>query len=468
MWWVYALIAAFVLFLLFLISYVKVGPDKVCIISGPHKSRMVTGRATLRIPFIERIDILSLDLIQVDIQTESAVPTNEFINIFVDGVANIKIGSNDESIKKAAEIFLNRKHDDIRKIAKEVLEGNLREIVGQMKLKELVQNRDKFAEKVQSSAADDMKRMGLEIVNITIQNFRDENNVIQDLGVDNISQIRKDASIAKANSEKEVKIASSEADELANEARIKAELKIEEQNTELALKKAALKQQADIAKATADASYSIQEAEQSKLINVAKQDAQIANTVKQVELAARQAEVQEKALEARIKKQADAERYAAEQAANAELYKRTKEAEATLAEQKLAAEALKASAEAERFSAEQKAAGIAAVGAAEAEAIAKKADAMKKMENAAILQLVLDSKVLPEIVGAAAAPLAQTDHITMYGSDNSTKLVSDVMTSTSKILEGVKGSTGLDLASLLAGALGGKILAEKPVEKKEE
>ncbi|MFA7376864.1 MAG: SPFH domain-containing protein [Acholeplasmataceae bacterium] len=458
-------LVAVLLIILFAASYVKVRPDKAVIITGPRGSRIVTGKATIRIPFIQRIDMLPLDLIQVDIRTSSAVPTNEFINIFVDGVANIKIQSDEASIRLAGEIFLTRSLEDVKQIAKEVLEGNMREIIGQMKLRELVQNRDKFAEQVKLSALADMKKMGLDIVNITIQNFADKNGVIDDLGVDNIAQIRKDASIARANSEKEVEIATSKAKELANDARIKAELEIEQQNNSLALRQAELKQKADVAKATADASYEIQFANEAKTINISKQNAEIAKREKEIELRTKEVEVEEKTLEARIKKAAEAERYAREQKAEAELFVRTKEAEATLAEEERRAQAVKLQAEAERFQQEQKAIGIQAVGLAEAEAILKKAEAMKKMESAAVLELVLNSNVLPNIVKAAAEPLTKVDKIVMYGEGNNTKLMSDVINSSTQVLESVKEATGLDLASLLAGFGAAKLT--KDASKKE-
>jgi flotillin len=456
------IVLVIVLGFLFLVSYVKVKPDRAYIITGPKKSRVVTGKATLRVPFFERIDIVPLDLIQVDIKTMSAVPTNEFINIFVDGVANIKIKSEAQSIKLAGEIFLSRKLDDVKQIAREVLEGNMREIIGQMKLKELVQNRDKFAEQVRNSAMQDMQKMGLEIINITIQNFSDKNGVIEDLGVDNVTQIRKDASIARANSEKEVSIAVAQAKELSNKSRIEAELKIEEQNTELSLKKAALKEKADIANAQADVAYSIRLAEENKRVNIAQQDAEIAKRDKEIELRTKEVQVEERTLEAKIKKVADADKYAAQQRAEADLFVRIKEAEAKLAEETRRAEGIKIAAEADKFSAEQRAIGIAKVGAAEAEAIEKKAEAMKRMGEASVLELILNSQVLPNIVSAAAAPLAQTDKIVMYGDGNSTKLIADVMTTSSKVLESIKESTGLDLASLLAGFTGGQLMKSTP------
>lgn len=455
-----------IIIILFMASYVKVKPNEAYIITGPRKSRVVIGKGTLRIPFLERIDVIPLSLIQTDIRTESAVPTNEFINIFVDGVANIRIKTDEESIRLAGQILLSRDLEGIRIVTKEVLEGNMREIIGQMKLKELVQNRDKFAEQVYASAMQDMARMGLDIVNITIQNFSDKNGVIEDLGVDNVTQIRKDAAIARANSEKEVSIASASAKELANQARIQSELKIAEQNTDLSIRQASLKQKSDALQATADLSYEIQKANETKSVNIAIQEAEIAKRTKEIELRAKEVEVEERRLEAIVKKNAEAQRYAAEQQAQADLYVRSKEAEARLIEETKQAEAVRVAAEAQRFAEEQRALGIQAVGLAEAEAIEKKAEAMKKMEDAAVLELILNSEVLPKIVQAAAEPLSKVDKITMYGEGNSTKLVGDIVNSSSKIISAVKEGTGIDLTSLLAGYATGKLVEKKDEEKK--
>jgi flotillin len=452
---------------LFVMGYVKVRPNQAYIITGLKKtSRVITGKATYRIPFIERLDVIPLDIIQVDIKTTSSVPTNEFIDIFVDGVANIKVRSTVEDIKRAGEIFLTLGRDQVKKIAEEVLEGNMREIIGQMKLTELVQNRDKFAEEVRTTAMQDMEKMGLEIINITIQNFTDNNGVIQDLGVDNIEQIRKDASIAKAEAKRDVEVKTSMAKEVANKARITAELEIEEQNTQLELKKAALKQKAETEKATADAAYSIRQQEEQLKINVAEQNALIARKEKEIELKEREVRVEERHLEAIVKKKAEAEKYSAQQKADAELYTRTKDAEAELAEETNRAAAIKVVAQADLEASLARAKGIEAVGLAEAAAIEKKALAMKKMEEAAVLGLVLDSKVLPDIVAAAASPLAQTDKIVMYGEGNAAKLSSDIMKTGTNILEGVKETLGIDLTSLLSGALGGAALS-KLTDKKD-
>ena len=480
------LIVAAIIILLFAISYVKAPPDTAYIITGPRKQRVLIGRAGFRIPFLQRVDKLPLNLIQVDIKTPDAVPTSEFINIFIDGVANIKIGSSKEDIALASQIFLQQKLTGIQAIAKEVLEGNMREIIGQMKFTDLVHNRDLFAEKVKDNAMQDMARMGLQIINLTIQNFSDKENVIQNLGVDNITQIQKDAQIARANSERDVKIAQAAALEMANKASVEAQTKIIQQNTDYELKKSELKKQSDTAAADADAAYKIEEQKRLEEINVAQINADIAKREREVELGQKEVELQEKQLAAQINKKADAEKYETERQAQAELFQRQRAAEAEKFElaqkaeaQKLqaeaekivkqrAAEAMKIQAEAERYASEQKALGIEAVGKAEAEAIEKKAEAMKKMGEASVLQLILDSNVLPEIVRASSEPLAaaysKINGITMYGEGNTTKLAEEITNNSSQIVSSVEKSLGIDLKSVLAGYLGGK-LANKPKDE---
>ncbi len=214
---------------------------------------------------------------------------------------------------------------------------------------------------------------------------------------------------------------------------------------------------ADTKKAEADAAYSIQQESQRKTIEITKANADIARREKETELAEREIAIQERKLDAEIKKQADAMKYKAEKEAEADLIRRQRDAEAKKYEAMQEAEARKAEAEALRFAMEQEAEGIRAKGMAEAEAIEKKAQAQKKMGEASIIEMYLAA--LPEVVKNAAGPLAQTDKIVMYGDGNATKLVKDVMGSASQIIEGVKESTGIDITSVIGGMLGGRAVS---------
>ncbi|MFR8002973.1 MAG: flotillin family protein [Hydrogeniiclostridium sp.] len=452
--------------ILFGIGYVKAPPDTAYIISGLHKNpKILVGRAGVRIPFFERLDRLPLNIIPIDIKTQESVPTKEFINIRVDGVANVKISSDGDSLTRAAQSLLGKNFAELQMLAQQVLEGNMREIVGQMRLEDLVHDRAAFALKVQENAAPDIEKMGMEIVNLNIQNFVDENHTIENLGMDNVVQIQKTAAIAKAQGQKDIQIAEAEAKEAANQARINAEEKIAAQNTSLAIKQAELKQQADTKLAVSDAAYRIQEQEQRKTIEIASANADIARKEKEAELAEKEIALQEKRLDAEVRKQADAERYRVEQQAAAELAKRKRDAEADRYEREQEADSQKAVADAAMYSKQKEAEGIRLVGLAEAEAIEKKAEAMKKMGEASYLDMYL--KVLPDIVKNAALPLAQTEKIVMYGDGNSTKLVQDVIATSNQVVDGLKEATGIDLNSLLAGVMVGRQTPPSPPQNAE-
>ena len=456
-----AIIIAALVLLVTVLGYLKAPPDTAYIISGLGRKRILIGRAGWRVPFFERVDKLSLRIMQVDVKTSEAVPTNEFINVTVDGVANVKISSDPELLKLAAEALLGKRPEELVGLVTQVLEGNMREIVGSVGLKEMVQDRQGVARKITENVVPDMRKLGLEVVNFNIQNFKDGAGTIENMGIDNVEQIRKNAQIAKANAQRDIAIATSQAQQEANAVKVQAEKMIAEQDAALSIQQAEMKVKADTKKAEADAAYSIQQETQRKTIEVTRVSADIARKEKEAELAEREIAIKERQLDAEVRKQADAMKYKAEKEAEAELVRRQRDADAKAYEAVKEAEARKAEAEALRFSMEQEAEGIRAKGLAEAEAIEKKAEAQKKMGEASVLEMYLEA--LPEVVKNAAAPLAQTDKIVMYGDGNSTRLVKDVMSSTSQIMDGVKESTGLDLSALLAGVVGGKVAASQPV-----
>ena len=451
---------------LFAVGYLKAPPDTAFIVSGLGKRKILIGKAGWRMPFLTRIDKLSLSVMQVDVKTSEAVPTNEFINVTVDGVANIKISSSPENLNRAAEALLGKSRQELITLVTQVLEGNMREIVGSVGLKEMVQDRQGVAKKITENVVPDMEKLGIEVVNFNIQNFKDAAGTIENMGIDNVEQIRKNAQIAKANAQRDISIATSNAQQEANAVKVEAEKKIAEQNADLAVQQADMKVRADTKKAEADAAYSIQQENQRKIVEIAKTNADIARREKEAELAEKEIAIKERKLDADIKKQADAMKYQAEREAEADLIKRQRDADAAAYEALKDAEAKKAEAEAIRYSMEQEAEGIRAKGLAEAEAIEKKAEAQKKMGEASVLEMYLSA--LPEVVKNAAAPLAQTDKIVMYGDGNSTKIVRDVMNSTDQIIEGVKQTTGLDLASILAGFVGGKLAGKDSSEKTDD
>ena len=489
LWILLGIVGAVLLLIFLLCSYTKAGPDEAIMISGLGKRKILRGKAGFRLPVLQRKDKLSLKAFQVDIKTRESIPTNEFINIMVDGVANLKISSNPTLLERAFETILGMKESDLIEQVKQVLEGNMREIIGTVGIRQLVQDRKGVAEAVKENVIPDMEKLGLELVNFNIQNFSDDNEVIKNLGIDNISQISKEAAIAKANAERDVSIARAKAAQDANEAEVNSKTVIVQKNTEYALKEAALKIQTDTAKADADAAYKIQEQKRQEEINVATTNAEISKREREVELGNKEVELAEKKLAATINKKADAEKYAAEKAAEAEFFKRKTIAEAELAEAQRKAEIKKVAAEAEKTAREQaatavrieaeankeaalaEAKGIEAKGQAEADAIKAKADAMKSYNDAATLKLILESNVLPETVRAYAEPIAaalsQIEGITMYGSGNEAKLVEEIQQHGDQIFAGLNKTLGIDLKSLLLGYFGDKVITKAKEDKKE-
>ena len=435
------------------IGYVKSPPDTAYIISGFRKPRILIGKAGIRIPFLERLDKLSLKMFSVDVKTTDYVPNAEYINVKVDATVKIRIGQSEEMMTLASKFFLNEKEDMIIRRVQDTLEGNMREIVGQMRLEEMVTDRKAFGERVQENAIPDLQKMGLEMISFNVQSFSDQNNVIEDLGIDNISQIKKGAAVAKAQADRDIAIAQAQAAKEANDAKVQSEMEIAEKQTALAIRQAELKQQSDVKKADADAAYAIQEQEQRRSIEVSSANADIARAERTAELKAKEVEVTKQTLDAEIRAKADAERYAAEQEAEAELFRRTKEAEAKMIERQREAEGIRAVGEAEAEAIRLKA-------LAEAEGIDKKAEAMKKYGEAAVIEMIMEA--LPEIAKNVAEPLSKVDKITMYGEGNSAKLLSDIVNGTTQVTEGISAGMGIDIKSLILGALGGKLAADEP------
>ena len=467
-------------------GYLKAPPDVAYVISGIRKKpRILVGQAGIRIPFFERVDKLALGAIQIDVKTKTAVPTAEYINVKVDSTVSVRVGKEPEMIALAAQNFLNIDRTTIAQKINDLLEGNIREIVGQMKLTEMVSDRKAFSEKVQSNVVPDLARFGLELVSFNVQNFFDENGVIENLGIDNVEQIRKNAAIAKSDAQREIAIAEAENAKASNDAKVKAAEEIAKRNNDLAIKQAELKQESDTKKAQADAAMAIEAENQRKLKEIALANANLAKQEKEIELKEREVAIKERALEAEIKKTAEAQKYAeqqdadaklyaAQKAADADLFERTRKAEAEKIEAENQAEAEKALAEAAKIKALAEAEGIAAVGKAEAEAIRakaqaeadglmQKAEAMKQYGEAAMADMQMEVikayfEQLPAIAKAVGDGYQGVDKIVMLGNDSG-QLAGNIMNTTTQISEGLSESIGIDLKSMLSAFMGGKIAA---------
>ncbi len=478
-------VAVFFLIIIFVMSYIKAAPDEAIIVSGIRKEpRVIIGRAGLRIPFFERADHLSLQLIQIDVKTGSPVPTKDYINVSVDAVVTAKISDNQDRLKSSAQNFLNKKPEDIRAMIVDILEGNMREIVGRMQLVDLVGDRKQVSELVLENAIPDLEKLGIVVQTFNIQNFEDANGVIENLGVDKTSAIRKAAAISKANAERDISVAQSQAKKEANDAAVAAELEIAQKQNDLAVKKANLQKISDTEKAIADAAYEIQKQTQQKEINVAQAEAEVAKQEKEIEIRERMVAVTEKELQAQIQKKAEAERQAQIQRSEADLFQQQKDAEAERYKEEQRAKAIKQIAEAEKEKAfaeaeatkakamaeaeATKAKGLAeaeaikAQGLAEAEALNKKAEAMKLYGDAARQEMQLKTiekyfEQMPQIAAAIAKPMEKIGNITMYGEGNTAKLTGDITKTLTQVTNGLTDSLGIDLRTVLGSMFGAKL-----------
>lgn len=470
------------------VMYKKAPPNVAMVITGPRGNRVAIGKGCFVIPIIQRVDYMSLENIQSDFTSRDEIPTKDAINILVDAVANVSISQNPDRLKVAASKFLGYKPSQIREIITPVFEGNIREIISQTTLKELIQGDKKvFAERIIENVTPNLNDMGLELTTFNIQNFKDKNGVIENLGLENTVQISKDAAISKAKAEKEIAVAKAEAAKAANDAKVAADTEIAKKNNELEIQRAELKKAADIKKAEADAAYQIQQEEQRRTIEITTANANLARQEKEIELKEREVAIKERALEATVKKEAEARKYAAQQDADAKLYETQKESEAELFERakkaeaeqieaERRAEATKAESEARKIAMENEAAGIRAKGEAEAaavqakalaeaEGILKKAEAMKQYGEAAQMDMQLKAittlfEQMPAIAEAAGKAYTNVDKIYMYGGESS-KLQEDIIKNITQVSEGLSQSMGIDLKGLLSGVLGAKLVGGK-------
>ena len=478
------LVALLLVIIFFKSCYKTCPPTKAMALTGPTGSSTVIGKAKLIIPIIQRVDYMSLENIQVDFTSRDEIPTKDAINVLVDAVANMAIDQNPDVLKVASSKFLGYSTKDIQEIVTPILEGNIREIISQTTLKELIQgDKKEFAERVVENVSPNLKDMGLKLTTFNIQNFKDKNGVIDNLGIENTEQIRKDAAIAAAKAKSEIAIAQAQADKEANDAQVVAETDMAAKKNELAIKKAELKKQSDIEIAKAEAAKGIEAEAQRREQEIATANANLARQEKEIELKEREVKITERQLEAEIKKKAEADKFAAQQAADAKLYETQRKSEAELFErqkkaeaekfeaeqkadaQKALADAIKAQgiaeAEAAKAKGEAEAAAIKAKTEAEAEGLMKKAEAMAAYGDAAKQDMQLQAlkvyfEQLPAIAKAVGDGYQNVDKIMMFGGESS-KLASDIMTNVSQVSEGLSESLGIDLKSLLAGFMGGKV-----------
>ncbi len=451
-----AIITVVLLFLIISLfnMYKKVPQDKALVVTGFRGRRVITGGGGIVIPMLERIDVISLENMQIDIRIDGAL-TSQGVGIVADGVAVVKVKSDKESILSSAEQFNTSKGLDymlgvISKTTQQVLEGKLREIVSKMTVEEIYKDRETFASHVQGVAATELQSMGLELKVLTIKDISDKNGYLEALGKPRIAEVKRDAQIAEAEATKETKIKTAEANREGEAARIQSETKIAEENKNKELKVQSYNKDQQTAKADADLAYEIQANIVKKEVAETAMQVEITKKQKEIELAEQEALRKEKELEATIKKQADADNYQATKIADASKYREVAAAEARSRAIEMEGEA---KAKAKRAEGMAEVEIIKAKGEAEASAMAKKAEAFKLYNDAAVTQMIIEK--LPEIANAIASPLAKTEKIVIVDNGNSgeakgaakiTGYVTDII---SQLPESVEAITGLNVLDLL-------------------
>lgn len=401
----------------------KCPPDKLMIVSGFGQMRSVSGKGTFVIPLLQRVDTLSLGAVQVQLTTENEIPTQDAILIHACAVANFQIGQTPELIETASKNYLNMDKEEMTRQVTEVMLGKMREVIGQMDLKELMRDRESFNAKVFDGSKDDLANLGLELRTFNVQDFSDSQGIIRSMGADQAAEIKKEAELAQIKAAEEVAI----------------------RQNQLDLKQADLKKQADKAKAEADMVKATVTAEKQRELYIAQQEAEIAAETKKVELAERQADVRERELNATVKKQAEAARIERQNQSDAELYSAQKDAEGIQARAKAEAEATRLKGESEGVAEKAHGEGVAA-------GIKAQAEAYNGMDNPYLLaNRYID--IMPKVAEQVAKPLTAVDSIKMYGSGNAQKLVKETTSIVDQVASGLKDSTGIDLPSLLNGLI---------------
>ena len=448
----------------------KVGPNEVLVISGRGEGRrdpeaghmksnfrIVTGGRSFIWPVLERVDNLSLEIITIDVTTPD-VPSIQGVPVTVDGVAQVKIGSDENSIRTAAIQFLSKSREEIKHIAHETLAGHLRAILGTLTVEQLYRDREAFAQKVQEVSGEDMASMGLEIVSFVIKDIGDNEGYLEALGRPRIAQVKRDAAIGEAEAARDATIESAKARQEGESAKFQAETKIAESRKEFEVQQAAYQAESNRKKAESDLAYKLQENITNQAVVAEEIQIEVVNKHKQIEVQNQEALRKEQELDAVVRKPAEAERYKVQTLAEAEQFRlqteAAGEAQAILQRGEAEAEVLRKIGLAEADVLRQK-------GLAEAEATLKKAESWKEYTQAAILQQLLDK--LPEIAAAVAQPLSKTDSIVVIsngGDGNSgtgaSRITQDVTNIVAQVPAIIQALTGIDLMAAIGDLAGPK------------
>ena len=444
-------------------QYRKVGPNDVLIISGGRMRKVTDPDGTVRKigyrmsigggrfvkPFIEQVQLLPLDVYTLQIKTPEVI-TSKGVNIVAEATAQVKISSEDYMIRRAAEQFLNTGADGIKEVSQSVLEGYVRAVIGSMTVEEIYQNREKFASNIINNSKTDFERMGLEVLSFALKDISDTQGYLAALGQPRIAQVKKDAAIAQAETDKEAAIKAAQARKDGDIAKLKAEAEISKANRDFEALRAEYQADINQKRALSDLSY---ELEKNKIAQkIKKEESQIKLVEKEQSIKIEEMEIvrKEKELEASVKKAADAQKYQVKAEAEAEGFRIKEEA--------------KAKSEAQKLEGEAEAELIKAKGEAEADAMSKKAESWKDYNEAMIYKMIIDA--MPELARAVSEPLSKVEKIVMVGGDGTSgvsKITGQIGEVLAQLPTVVESLSGVDLTKLLE-----KLPAQEKKEKKKD
>ncbi|MGO2036649.1 MAG: flotillin family protein [Brevibacterium sp.] len=420
-------------------SYKIASPSEALIITGRNASgtsgsgRIVIGGRSVVYPIVQKAFILSLSSRQISVEIDGI--SKNGIALRLRGVAQVKVGGTEDDVRKAAQRFLDQQ-DQIDHYSKEILSGTLRAVVGTLSVEQIIQDRASFAAQVQEESAHSMNNQGLVIDTFQISAVEDEGSYLRDWGRPQAAEVAKNAAIAEANASRASAVEEAQQNEETQKQQALTDQAIAEQQQQLALRRAALKEEADQRQASADNSGPLAAAaEKQKLLE------------KDRVVAKEAAELRAEQLDAEVRRPADAERYRQQAEADARAYEIEAQGRA-----EAAAELHRRSKDAEaiRLEGEAQADAIRARGEAEAEALQAQAEAYKKFNDAAVLSKVLE--VLPNIAGELVAPYANIKDLSIVSTDGESKLANSVSNNLAQVLEVVRGTTGIDLSDLVTKA----------------
>lgn len=437
--------------------YKKVGPNQALIIygrKGESGPRVCKGGGSIVWPIVERCEILSLELMTIDVTTQK-IYTATGVSINVEATAQVKVHGDEISIKTASERFLSMPITQIMSVARQTLEGHLRAIVGTLTVEQIYKDRDAFASKVQEVAAGDLANMGLAIDSFTLRDIQDEEGYLDALGKPRTAQVKRDAIIAEAEAKRDADIKAAQANQLAREAEYIANAKVAEAQRDFQMKSADYQASVNLRKAESDLAYDLQKNKTAQAVKAEEMKVQIIEREKRIELEEKEVLRRQKELQGTVHASAEAERFRIEAMAQAEKSRLQAEAEGRAAQERSIGEGQAAATRA-RGTAEAEI--IRAKGEAEALAMEKKAEAWQGYNQAAVMEMVIKS--LPELAQAIAGPLSKTDRITIVstggdghgaGASKVTKDVTDVIAQLPPVIEAL---TGADLTEIIRGLPG--------------